>query len=143
MTSNELRIGNYVLNDFHGIGYVESISETDVIYSRNYNHLKYNEIKPVPLTEQWLLDLGFEDWGNGKLYSNEYETYKRYVMHNVLDGNSNLEVHYITSTYGGKEYKEFVLACDEDDRIKFGVEIEYVHQLQNMVSSLTEIELNI
>lgn len=143
MKPNELRIGNLV-------AFGESILEVCLIEvdsfmaKDNENQTWKNtwaDTKPIVLTEEWLLKLGFENWGEGKLYKNEYETYARFVLHNVIDGTSSFEVHIINSNYGNNEEKSFVISCDEDERYKIFIKLEYVHQLQNLYYSLTGEEL--
>lgn len=132
--SNEIRLGNYLLDRFNE---VEELNYIDTI-----NWLE-DDYSGILLTEEWLLKFGFENWGKGKLYSNEYETYDRFVLHNVLDGTSNFEVHYIKSTYGNTEHYQYVISCDEDDRLNWGEDINRVHKLQNLYFSLTNQELTI
>lgn len=147
---NELRLGN--LFEYHNqtvrvlsilsreksdFGYFED----SVGFLRNYTDEDCPT--PIPLTEDWLLKLGFENWGLGTQWSNRLENYVRYVLHNVLDGTSNFEVHYIHSTYGGEDHYQYIISCDEDDRINWGEDIEHVHQLQNLYYALTQNELTI
>lgn len=134
MEAKELRIGNYIYS---------KRSQEEISVGATHVEMDIYSYKPITLTEEWLLNLGFENWGKGKLYSNEYENYDRYVLYNVLDGTSNFEVHYINSTYGGTNDFQYVISCDEDDRINWGVEIEHVHQLQNLYFALTGEELTI
>ena len=77
MEAKELRIGNYLKTDREcQDDYVEVVE----IYNENYfctcsaglNYQK-EHVKPIPLTEQWLLKFGFErvtPTGNG--YDNDY-----------------------------------------------------------------------
>ena len=106
--------------------------------------LGYNEIEPIPLTEEWLVDkLGFEIWDNSGRHTNEFEDYKRYVLHNVMDGTSNFEVHYITSNYGDKPEYSYIASIDEDERINSCVDLEYIHQLQDIYKVFIGEELTI
>ena len=145
MKAEELMIGNYVFfnNKISKVSFLREDGKIGVIFSNIYRENIY-QIEPIPLTEEWLLKFGFENWGLGKLYSNEHEKYTRYVLHNIIDGTSNFEVHFVTSNYGGVEHTQFIISCDEDDRINFGIDIEYVNQLQNLYFALTgtELELN-
>lgn len=61
MKANELRIGNCVKTQIHGVGIVEAISENKILYSRNYDSLDIEYFEPIPLTEKWLLDFGFKN----------------------------------------------------------------------------------
>ena len=133
--ARELRIGNKV--DLYGsIATIETVDFAGI-------GIAIKEGKPIPLTEEWLLKFGFENWGYGSLYSNEHEKYTRYVLHNILDGTSNFEIHFIESNYGNILNNEYVISCDEDDRINWGVELKNVHQLQNLYFALTNEELTL
>lgn len=149
MKATDFRVGNYIV-DYEAEPEVSVYWKVEQIANHKFGKklgLIYRngscwtcDPEPIELTEEWLLKLGFDNWGKGTLYNNEFETYDRYVLHNVLDGTSNFEVHYIKSTYGGKEHYEFIISCDEDERINWGNEIKYVHQLQNLYFFLNELE---
>jgi hypothetical protein len=62
-------------------------------------------------------------------------------LHNVLDGTSNFEVHNVMSMHGDKYYQQYIISCDEDERLSLGIDIKYVHQLQNLYFVLTGQEL--
>lgn len=141
---NELRLGNYI--ERNGVtATVEIINgELDEVSFLGedfyYADCSFN-LQPSLLTEEWLLKFGFENWGKGKIWNNDFETYDRFVLYNVLDGTSNFEVHFIKSTYGNSDHYQYVISCDEGDRIHWGKEIINVHQLQNLYFSLTGEEL--
>ena len=59
MKANELRIGNWVLDDESDEVQIESIEPIMSNYTYRWEWLKY--YKPITLTEQWLIDFGFED----------------------------------------------------------------------------------
>jgi len=144
MEAKELRIGNYVkyatqetlvldlLRTHAELGYYKD----SIGFER-----KYDEFKPINITDEYLLNLGFENWGLGTQWNNEYESYVRYVRHNDLDGTSNFEIHYVKSTYGNTEHYQYIISCDEDDRLNWGEDLEYIHQLQNLYFALTNKEL--
>lgn len=108
--AKELRVGNYFKwSEFASMGV-----GVDIITKEN--HYIYEGFKePIPLTEEWLLKLGFE-------YVSIYDS-------------------YIKQT-GQREFilrkRDFVL-CDIDIR----VQPKYVHQLQNLYFALTGEELTI
>ena len=135
MKAKELRIGNKV-NLYGSIATIESVDFAGI-------GIAIEKCKPIPITEEWLIKFGFENWGYGKLYSNEHEKYTRYVLNNILDGTSNFEIHFIESNYGNILHNEYVISCDEDDRINWGVELKHVYQLQNLYYALTGEELTI
>ena len=117
---HELRLGNIVKdgNDIITLGNDEMIC----LFA---GRCIYDAVK---LSKKMLKMLGYESWGIE--VANEYESYERFVLHNVVDGTSNHEVHLITSTYGGDVHKEYVTSIDKDER-QYNYRMEYVHDLQN------------
>ena len=63
MKANELRIGNLV-DTPGGVEEVIAIQSNGVFYTTNYKN-SWAEIKPIPLTEEWLMKFGFERAKNG------------------------------------------------------------------------------
>lgn len=143
MEAKELRINNLILDK----GVVMKVS--GIMKSHMYTCFpSFNEIgypvnhdvvKPIRLTEEWLIKFNYENWGI--TISNEYESYKRFVLHNFLS-TSNHEVHIITSTYGGTNHIEYVTSIDENER-QYNGRMEFVHDLQNAVYKETNKELSI
>ena len=112
MKSNELRIGNFTKQ-----GEVKSFVENGIHvgFGKCYN---FNELEPMPLTEEWLFKFGFE-------YNNStYEWYDKSA------------VFFIQMNYLGFD----LIAKFKNERIK---EIKYVHQLQNLYFALTNEELEL
>lgn len=72
MKNNELRIGNLVLALTGETKYTEVLVNTIFGYGINsyYNEAEYvyDEIKPIPLTEEWLLKFGFEKKGTRAIF---------------------------------------------------------------------------
>lgn len=124
MRNTELRIGNIVEYLIHDelaepkTEWVENVVDLDdlkaIEKSKNY--------RPIPLTEEWLLNFGF------------YETTKEHYVSGLYTMNKP-DGFYIN--------KETMCYCDinyegtTNDRIK----IQYVHQLQNLYLALTGEEL--
>ena len=127
MKGTELRIGNYV-----NIGLKSSSLRTDfdAITASGLMDLQVNKetssfvYEPIPLTEEFILDLGFEtevsDWCHFTL---EYD----------------FEYYIDISLSFSKEIT--VNIRNEEDVFYFNV--EYVHQLQNLYFTLTNEELTI
>lgn len=115
MKATELRIGNYVHSNLTKITY-----QVDVDDIKNINDDPV-VAKPIPLTEQWLKDFGFEMYDYGalkddfqiKLFKYGHTTYHRNTIE--MDGAKG-NWCYITK-------------------------IMYVHQLQNLYFALTGEEL--
>jgi len=127
--ANELRIGNWVQYNPKAVDegteiiplQIEMISfkEQDFIasldepYDNNYFE---GELLPIPLTEKWLLEFGFE-WEEGyKCWQNEIALYK---------GNDEYPFNYSCQFF---EHQNLVT-------------VYYIHQLQNLYFALTGQEL--
>ena len=130
MKASDLRIGNYYnYYDETCVGYLLGISYSS--FSPNSTKLalsvegggwtqveELDDIKPIPLTEEWLLKYGFK----------QYETVG-IKTHNYIKGNFKFN----SAVLWDAEYK--------------GIHIEnkilYVHQLQNLYFVLTGEELTL
>lgn len=122
--ANELRTGNLVLFN----GKVVKISEVGrltievEINELKYLYCKIEDLKPIPLTEEWLLKFG---WGKG-----EYDT--EYV------DNVSLKQECLSYNVGAKMF------CIETNGDIMEIKhIRYVHQLQNIFYCLTGQELEL
>jgi hypothetical protein len=117
----ELRIGNYITRVTASDGFYASVVSIGVytcIYGVGYTAF-FDKLSPIPLTEKWLLDFGFEkgDYGFYKLYYND----DFYLLTNL------------------KGYTELCI-----NKIKGAVvETKHVHQLQNLYFALTGEELTL
>ena len=121
MKQQELRIGNWVHHNFkwcyrdHGTSFDFQWDDSDW-YALGECTMSLDDVSPIPLTEQWLKDFGFElkeDLFTGPGYCIEHEDY----FFNI-DKESMLFGHP-----------------------QFNTKIEYVHQLQNLYFALTGKEL--
>jgi hypothetical protein len=145
MKANELRIGNYV--KFY------RVEEGNVIEHAKINTvheeccvLDHNKaigcalrvIKPIPLTEQWLLDLGFYEHDEHGMYGDRYFT-------PIADYNYVVERDWReeTSYFFGIEYTDSHKPDDDGEVYFFSFEVKYVHQLQNLYFALTGEELTL
>ncbi len=153
MKTTDLRIGNFVTVDnpkYHPqlkgvllrvIGIQENIIADKVEHCLQLEHINkkantyyqtYSQfieyINPIPLTEQWLLDLGFEKC-TGR--------YGVYYKHYALEGFRVWFPHDIYGwgyTVGRKDF-------ETGDTYWVKNEVRYVHQLQNLFFALTQEEL--
>jgi len=107
LTANELRIGNLVY-------YCDEVAIVDVnsIKLVTINHKGFS---PIPLTEEWLVKLGFEKYGNGLNAIFHIKTIE-FISHPFND------VFYMRNS-----------PCT--------VHIKSIHQLQNLYFALTGKEL--
>ena len=113
---NELRIGNYITDIYSSKNaYFEIviIGEDTTKYGAGFCSY-YSHIKPIPLTEKWLLDFGFE---------NKEENWEK--------SDSNLWDFLIIL-----DYESFMYSYSK-------LEIKHVHQLQNLYFALTGEELTL
>lgn len=130
MDARELRIGNYVTDEFYesfkNVNIVSSINEYGVNLfiedDGNYPECAKTWIEPeyrndvifgIPLTEEWLLKFGFLS----NPYDDIYELDGFYLDAICIDLNLGVQYYYN------------------------GLEIKYVHQLQNLYFALTGTEL--
>lgn len=111
MEAKELRIGNYINVDSIPYEQVTQIF-TDGVVTEAYEIVNsWNDIEPIPLTEEWLLKFGFEK----DTYNNEFEL-GEYTLYKYPD--------------------EWALSVDFNNvEVAF---IHYVHQLQNLYHALGE-----
>lgn len=132
MTSKNLRIGNIVRSKVNGISRIEQIgSSTNPEYiggrSLEGNYWE-NSYLPVELTEQWLIDFGF----NKEVLSDESAYYYTLNLKN--------EKYCDLSIFSG--YKNgFVEAAlfPYEDFFRY----KYVHELQNLYHAITGQELEL
>jgi len=119
MKANELRLGNYFVDSKGRLCEVEEISKhfIDCNITAIDSAITSFPIRPIPLTEEWLLKFGFTKIYNGHL-------------------------NYVKEFGGLNAYGEW----EDGKLIGVSVEcihllIKYVHQLQNLYFSLTGEEL--
>ncbi|OPC44634.1 hypothetical protein [Elizabethkingia anophelis] len=113
MEAKELRIGNYVNHN----GFVPVIIDAvDIIHCQQHPEA----YKPIELTEEWLLNFGFDNTETGW----EIIYRKRFKLSVIL-------------------FKQFASVGMAGPFGLFEVKLKYVHQLQNLFFSLTGEELTI
>lgn len=145
MDAKELRIGNYFIDIIGGgwcnaneLQQVESIGHYGV---NNWQDMgasgccKFDKMKPIPLTEQWLSDFGFikkdyvGKWGYVYYYSHNDYNY-------VIEKDFTPRSHWV-----GIEHTDCPNPEDDYKPINFVYGIFYVHQLQNLFFILLGEEL--
>lgn len=135
MQKEELRIGNFVIldNPMHRpcesgkTHKVVGISEKSAHIMRIHDNLMedyygqfYEFIKPIPLTEEWLLNFGFKKHSEFNFFEKEIKPNKNFIVDYSMQS------------------KDYFL-CDTD----IDTSIKCVHQLQNLYFALTGEELEI
>lgn len=117
MKASELRYGNLIESHFSGCNFAKGIVKVDFYVMQKihlYNGLQ--SLKPIPLTDEWLLKFGFE-----KIIVEDYPLY-------IYDG-------FIIEVYTDN----CVVSYNNTEITK----IKYVHQLQNLYFALTNNEIEI
>lgn len=113
MTAQELRIGNYVLTGLNSVLKIEG-----VISEGNTGGYLLETLKPIPITEDWLIKLGFEQVYKSIYHSTYYfDRLSYYIWYE-----------------NGNQYATFEGAQ---------VEVKNIHQLQNLYFALKGKELTI
>ena len=117
MKANELRIGNYITFD--------TVDKPSYFEINLFNYL--DRLKPIPLTEEWLLKAGF--------------MYKNY--HPTTIGSTNI---FGSGLYISQMINNGFSLVFQTDKKSFYFEfsdryIKYVHELQNIYFALTGVEL--
>lgn len=127
MIANELRMGNVVTFNDNEELIVTSIFEKG-IHDKNYNGYDYGDLRPIKITNEWLLRFGFIEC-SGK--------YGEYFKCSKLDG---FRIWFFENEYtncwqiGRKDY-------DKDDTVFIHGNVKTIHQLQNLYFALTGEEL--
>lgn len=122
MKATELRINNLVYNDF--TRKQMEVYPMMIVQLSKMDNLDNSNIKPIPLTEDWLLKFGFE-------YKVEELGVKFYELQIGISFISiSIEGHFNINS--GESY----WYMDRDFKTP-----KYVHQLQNLYFALTNEEL--
>lgn len=159
MDTKELRIGNKVealydidneLSEIVTVGCIDNIGVTEHGYSVSFtdgNYDKYNDISGIPLTEEWLLKLGFE-----KKQHHLIDLVVKVIseVESPQDKSSVIfkEVALSVCNDKGKgEYYFFMKQGNRNDEFDNSIvtitsDMRYVHQLQNLYFSITGKEIS-
>lgn len=118
---NELRYGNYVLHN-DAIDTICEIGQSYNGYTEKQGYFNFGKysIEPIPLTEQWLINFGFDKSWDSTFFNlvlpNKYKVY--------ISISLELESYQLCQSVQG-----------------FSIDIKFVHDLQNLYYSLTKQEL--
>lgn len=115
MNVKELRIGNMLKN-----GVVDSITNTCVWFD-NQEFVLIDKLEPIPLTEEWLINFGFDKIG---------QNFRKLEDYGFGLGMTEFIVWFNTTK------KNYSIKA-----INNLIEIETVHRLQNVYHALTGKEL--
>lgn len=123
MKAEELRLGNYVTI---GDGPLRMSLSDFGIMTRSENHI----YKPIPLTEAWLVNFGFERCEN--------EGYDRYMWEKGI---------FALFVEKGSDATDFtyglLMRYGNPNEYKSGLLVKYVHQLQNLYYATNYEELDV
>lgn len=128
LKATELRIGNFVLltkDDFKTTKVYE-LSGVDIY---KVDESDCADIRPIPLTEDWLIKFGFE--------RTEFMGYETYILNQELHDMGGIGFATQEALIS-VENSSFMLCLGVRD-----IEIKYVHVLQNSIFYLTNTELTI
>lgn len=122
---HELRIGNCLQRLDGSILYVTA---QDILTISEWDKSKGLLPKPIPLTEEWLINFGFENDGH-----NDWKIADRLKMEYVFQIREDLEGNVSSCGVMGISFLDTVQ--------NFAWNIKYVHQLMNLHFSITGTEL--
>lgn len=123
----DLRIGNLMLDKLGDIVELYSINKTFFHVDGYKRQVSVKSIKPIPLTEEWLVKFGF---------NKEYK--EGYIGINV-----NFTDFVLTYPKRMGEFQDYFAFQYETGTLSRFKDIKFVHQLQNIYFALTGEELTI
>lgn len=128
MQPNELRIGNYVYDR----GVPVDLRHSQLVNIITGKHLVYN---PIPISEDWLLKLGFEKWewcDNAAFIPLFFGDSLYCRFYNQMWHIKKLKVGRDSKGVYGKTSSKYIIPKGK---------VRYIHQLQNLYFALTGKEL--
>ena len=134
----EIRVGNYFnLENEKEIVFVDSILSLDkeilysTINSKKYSFVGLSYLLPIKITEDLLLQLGFQK---------EVDEISKEGFYMYLPNGFRIDINKYSNTLG-RDYGIHIdnLSCDS----VLSGDIQYLHQLQNYIYDATKQELNI
>ena len=124
MKTTELRLGNFVKDQFGDVIIVDGLDDMDV-FSSDCGDIPVHAVQPIPLTEQWLLDFGFEDEGGSDyvltkgehtlLITVEIDSIRVYLAH--LYGTYDSEYTYLKDILCVHHLQNLYFALFQEDLI--------------------------
>lgn len=145
MKANELRIGNYVSlatnNDdefnLYNFLIVEDIGKDNLtcIFNNDELEMYYEDIEPILITEEWVLNFGFEKVNGSDCY------FKLQIQKELGGGNPEFDIWVDFGEEDVDGRLPMVIQIVGGDSEWLRTDIKYIHQLQNLYFALTGKEL--
>tara|TARA_R110000803_G_scaffold121456_1_gene189570 strand:- start:214 stop:630 length:417 start_codon:yes stop_codon:yes gene_type:complete len=137
MKAKELRIGNLVHSKADTVIMMSGWELYNMTVNENTNSETF--LKPIPLTEEWLLKFGFDKPCKYDWYNKRYNT-------TCIEANEEMTVSWNIkskrlSIFDSMEETDMVNILSHP--IYCAQDLDYVHQLQNLYFALTGEELEI
>lgn len=115
----DIMIGNYIRDIWSDNGFFKVTEiRKDKVYYGNCFKAKYEDLRPIPLTEDILLKCGFE------------KNYKSYLYKIPING-----FRMLIYSHESSFRHHLNMYCS--------IDIKYLHQLQNLFKSLTGTDLKV
>ena len=127
MKANEIRIGNYIADIWtpNGLFKVTELRKDKIFYGNCFK-AKYDDIRPIPLTEEILLKAGFEKCRKGCSLNVGGESFDYYIKDKFVIWDHKHRGYSLESIRS----QGFIL-------------YNFLHQLQNLFFALTGEEIKI
>ena len=134
MRSSELRIGNWLnwFNEFHCNLYYDK--QVDI---EDFTQTDLSKAKPIQLTEEWLIKFGFKLLRKDEFNDYTQIVYGKSIIKGDEDHSEKLVIYLPFNKCEIGEYNP----REDDYSYVLNVDIDYVHQLQNLFHSLSGMEL--
>ena len=135
LTAQDIRVGNYLLvgGEIREVYSVSKYRITFLVPSaakvKSIRWFAFDDIKPIPITEEWLINFGFKSDG-----------YKKEFIGKDFRSNGMTLDFVLSKPLTKGEWNEFYTYNLESYRYK---NIENIHQLQNLYWDLTNEELKL
>ena len=137
MKAQDLRIGNLVnlRDEIVSISSVSTSHLSTFINRCNFaeRHFSYDNIQPIPLTEEWLLRMGFTNIDTTSIYVKS--------MHKIGTNKLKSLAVYINEDNYTVAIVDYYTGVEKTDLLH--LDYKSVHQLQNLYYALTNQELEI
>lgn len=139
MKTNDLRIGNYLYykdTDF--------VATVELIHGKNHfdcrdefgSFTPNNKYQPIPLTEEWLLNFGFEKIGSFKEWNKRNSVLKEKEYSFPIFDHKNINMYFYSTPFADNYffYNGTHIPVNK---------MPNVHQIQNLYFALTGKELEV